>query len=296
MKKIKLKPDFIAKCKEQKKIKEEYQNFKLDKFLISYNGNKYLETKKFLKNELNTNYDIIAEPFCGIFGFSRYFYEINYLDFKGEFWLNDINNELIKLLNEIKTTPLDLIQDIQNFVKDFKTDKDLTDYIHKHPSELGFKIMRIFRGSTYRLLMLKSGNSKINNFLSCLKNYKLFFDKVKFFNLPYHEFMNLLAENKKILVFFDPPYFNSNNREYQNKIHINETEHHKDRYDDGTEIYLDIFKYFEENKFNCLFVMNKIAIINHIFCKYNFNEYRGYYGNNTTKGKTIKWHMFYKNY
>ena len=43
---------------------------KFDRFLFSYDGNKYKETKKYLIPEFNINkyqYDIVAELFCGIF-------------------------------------------------------------------------------------------------------------------------------------------------------------------------------------------------------------------------------------
>ena len=60
----------------------------MNNFIFSYNGNKYLETKKHIfKNNILQNindYDVICEPFCGIFGFSRVAYENG---FKGEFLL-----------------------------------------------------------------------------------------------------------------------------------------------------------------------------------------------------------------
>ena len=70
-----------------------------------YLGNKYLESKTKLslymdKAIANINdYDIIAEPFCGIYGFSRYAHLIG---FKGEYLLNDINKDLIDSLNRLK--------------------------------------------------------------------------------------------------------------------------------------------------------------------------------------------------
>ncbi len=75
----------------------------MNNFLFSYNGNKYLEIKKYFVSsncfkDIN-DYDIIVEPFCGIFGFSRYYYEKG---FSGEIWLNDINSDLINYYNKMK--------------------------------------------------------------------------------------------------------------------------------------------------------------------------------------------------
>jgi site-specific DNA-adenine methylase len=78
-------------------------NNNLDKFVINYNGNKFLETNKYLKGRINNieEYDIIAEGCCGIFGFTRslfsgeLFEKLKNSDKVPEIWLNDINNDLI---------------------------------------------------------------------------------------------------------------------------------------------------------------------------------------------------------
>lgn len=102
--------------------------FKLDRFLLNYNGNKYNETKKYLSNYLNKDYDIICEPFCGIFGFSRYFIEYNQ-DYKGEIWLNDINKDLIDTMKILQSDPSGLFVELENLLNKYNTDKELSSYL-----------------------------------------------------------------------------------------------------------------------------------------------------------------------
>ena len=100
-------------------------------------------------------------------------------------------------------------------------------------------------------------------------------------------------KNKSKLIFFDPPYFNSNNTDYQYMTK-------NDTYRDGTTIYIDIFNYFKQTNNKVIFIMNKIDVINYIFKDYYNNEYHGSYQNtgsrniNTqTRKKSVKHHIVY---
>lgn len=278
---------------------------KLDRFLLNYNGNKYLESKKHLNNYLkDDNYDIIIEPFCGIFGFSRAFFELN-KDFNGEIWLNDINTDLIDMLKIIKDKPIQLFEEVDKFLLIYDTDKKVSDFIRSEDTIHKYKpfLKLLFRGFCCNIMEIEKGLIKIKNYKEKLSLYKTFFDKVKFFNMDCNSFLKKIPKNKKCLVFFDPPYMNSDNKEYNitrdsnNKIIDN-----YNKYYDNTTIYIDIYKYFKKNKNNknikCLMVINKLDITNYIFKKFYKDEFTGSYQNSSkiNNKKNIKYHCIYDNF
>lgn len=279
---------YLMVKKEKIKIK------RLDRFLISYNGNKYQETKKYLLPLFKNvhKYDIIAEPYCGIFGFSRAFFE-TYNDFQGEIWLNDYDEELIKILEQIKKIEkVEDLKQIEEKLNSYERNEDLTQDSGKN------KLLdMITRGINERLKCLHKGKQKIKNYKEKLTEYKSFFDHVKFFNMEALDFIKMVNNtNKKSLIFYDPPYFNSHNKSY---CKFNNEEDEK-IYFDGTTSYLNIFKDFDnkDNQNTLFFIMNKIDIINYIFQKFKIGEIKGKYGGTQLRTKSdtfksIKWHIIY---
>lgn len=263
---------------------------KLDRFLLSYNGNKYMETKKYLHDLDISNYDIITEPFGGIFGFSRAMIELN-PNFKGEIWINDINTDLINILKELKNNSNDFINKVIKEAEKYKTDLEV-----KQDNNKSNAIKLIFRRINFSCFNLQKGYQKINNYKEKIEEYNSFFEKVKLFNLPFEKFIELLPKKKKCLIFLDPPYFNSSNTDYDN------SEYNKDEdgYRDGTKIYTDIYELFNNNNnknWKKIFILNKIHFINNFFGKWKFKEYSGKY-NNTSKTKegykkSFKKHIIY---
>lgn len=259
----------------------------MDRFVLNHYGNKYNETKKYLHEEIKEkfNFDYVAEPFGGIFGFSRYFYLINP---KTKFLINDIDVEMITFYKELK--------------KDFdKTMEPLIKLLDKYPKEdyswdearklfkdnnEGYIARKIFSGGSVGVVKILTGKRKIKNFIEKKEEYKKFFKQCEFYNLPYQEFLNKIKNKKNLLIYFDPPYFNSANQSYSNDFK-------DDDYHDGTSMYIDILKCFENNNFKCLLVINKIDLINYIFKNYFYKEYTGKYQNFK---KSKKHHIIYKNF
>lgn len=242
---------------------------KYNLFPFNYCGNKYQETKKLIKsNLLDMNfekYDIIAEPLCGIFGFSRLVMEYN-PNFKGEFWFNDINSGHIKLLK-------DILFDTK------ETKKYLLDLFEKYAHLNDTDLNRIFREESITSKYFTSSMSYVK-FKENLKrkidmiseeNTKKYNNfKIKFFNMNSTQFIDLLEaeRDKNIFIYFDPPYMNSNTSPYHNekeKRIFNNKEY--DKRVDISEIYLDIFlcKQRKPNNIDCLLVINKLALINYLF-------------------------------
>lgn len=268
---------------EQKNIM--YYYMKLNQFLLSYCGNKYLETRKYLGDHIKgmKTYDIIAEPFCGIFGFSRAFFEVN-PDFDGEIWLNDIDGRLIKILEQLKDNPNEQIECLKEELKKYSVDKELSNDKNKsHTLKL------ITNTLNCRLCSIDQGTKKLNAYQNKLEDYKKFFSKVRLFNLNCKDFLKLIPKDKKTFIYFDPPYFNSSNEQYDKYV-----ENDKSIYKDGTSIYIDILNIFKDAppNMNCMMVMNKIDVINFIFKEYFHSEYQGKYQN---LGKNKKHHIIYAN-
>lgn len=269
---------------------------RLDRFLLSYNGNKYNETKRYLLPMIKNieKYDIIAEPYCGIFGFSRAIFETHKNTFHGQFWLNDYDEELIKVLKQIKEfKTVEDLKKIELKLNSYEKDADLT----RDSGKNGMLLDLITRGMNERLKSIKKGKTKIKNYQEKLTEYKSFFDRVKFFNMDASDFVKMVNNtNKKALIFYDPPYFSSHNKGYQ-KFN---NEENIETYFDGTTCYLNIFKDFndKDNNNTLYFIMNKIDILNFIFERYKISEIKGKYGNTQMKKgltniKSIKYHIIY---
>ena len=259
----------------------------MDRFIINYNGNKYNETKKYLKDDITDfNYDYVLEPFGGIFGFSRYYYLINQ-NKKTKFLINDIDNELIDFYNSLKNDFDKTIKYITDFVesddyKKFSCDSDLTNYLRKSDKSI---IKNIFRGRSAHLFGKEKGEKKIKNFITKKEDYKELFKRFTFSCMDVKAFLREHEAKKNKFIYFDPPYFNSCNEGYQD-IHIEEGYH------DGTSFYIDILNEFKANNGTCMLVLNEIALINYLFKDYIYKKYDGKYQN---AGKKIKRHIIFCN-
>lgn len=253
----------------------------MDRFIFSYYGNKYREVKKYVDIDFN-EYDIIAEPFCGIYGFSRVAFEKG---FKGEFLLNDIDKELIDEFNEMKGNFDEYINKCKEGINKYDCDSDMTNDKNK-----SYNLKNICRGINPRLMSKDKGDRKILNFEKKKEEYVKMFEKCTFSNLNYKEFIEGLPLNKKILIFYDPPYFNSCNKTYQDNFKEGD-------YNDGTTMYLDILFYMKGLEHKQIFIMNEIAIINYLYKDFIKKSWGGTYGDTNEKKKTksIKRHILFMN-
>lgn len=258
----------------------------MDRFIFNYNGNKYQETKKHLSDWLVKNineYDIIAEPFCGIFGFSRYAYEKG---FKGEFLLNDITTGLIDAFNKLKFNMDDYITELESEIKKYPDSRSITDDKNK-----SYDVALVCRGLCNHLSDKDNGLKKVKNFNAKKDRYRDLFNKCQFSNLDYDEFIRNLPNNKRVLIFLDPPYFNSDNTRYSNNFK------EEDGYNDGTSVYIKLYEHMKKSPHCVLFVMNKIDLINYIYKDFIKFEYKGTYQNTAmSKGKSKKHHIVYSNF
>lgn len=264
----------------------------LTNYPIHYYGNKYLETKKYLFKYDYTTYDIICEPYGGIYGFSRAISKM--VNNKCLFLINDINKDLILLhkylssntidniLNDIKTVSenvkLDSLND-SNII-DLKYDEAFGKYeafIFITANNLGCSRLHVKKGIETRLKNIKK-----------LEVYKDFFKICLFFNMDGKEFVKYVMDKfkkDKILFFFDPPYFDSANKSY---INVNDNVQSDTRIfiNDNTNMYVDIIDLLKENNKNIsiLLVINKNGLIDYIYKDYIIECYKKTYSQ-TINGK-----------
>lgn len=248
---------------------------------ITYMGNKYNETKRYLlKIEDYTKYDIISEPFGGIFGFIRAIYKQCRKD--TIFIINDLDPKLIKLHNYFKNNEMESIKkDLEEYYKKNKlnemNDKETRRYIREHKKDDNPEFLFIQFNTMERYRFNQKLTRKISLNIDNLKKYKDFYNRCIFYNMNYKEFINEIEskyKNKSILYFFDPPYFMSDNKEYM-KNHNNDDFNNKIIVD-NTHMFIDIWKYFKSKK-KCIMIINKNAITEHFYNKYKVNEYNKIY-------------------
>jgi len=277
----------------------------MDRFLLNYNGNKYREVKKFLSDEIKEmNYDIIAEPFCGIFGFSRVFYLLNE-NKNTKFYLNDINSDIINLYKDFQKDFDRTIEKIEEVFEDEEYKKADDNITKVEIIKNSYILQCIFKMGIGSIMCKHKGIIKIKNFKLKKLEYIEMLKRCEFFNLDQNDFIKHLQEvkenddKKKILIYYDPPYFNSNNNDYAKYIdNIKKAE----EYNDGTTMYINIFENMKNIKnIDQIITMNKIDIINYIFKEFKQYEETGTYGciniiKNGTNYKSKKHHITYSTF
>ena len=257
---------------------------RLDRFIFSYQGNKYLESKKNLPLE-NINYDFIIEPFGGIFGFSRAFAE-KHQNFNGKFLINDVNVDIINfyknLQSDFNKTTLDISSYINAIDGQCFSDSNFTQLIRQE----NYITKLICQSNNINVFKRRISRTKCSNFLDKKDIYIEFLKKCEFFCMDYLEFLNMvdLTTNGKKLVFFDPPYFLSYNSGYVNTS-VNGVRQ------DCSKIYIDILNYFEKSKNDIYFIINYTSLMDYIFGKYFYKKYGKSYSNT---GKNKAEHIVYR--
>lgn len=238
---------------------------RLDKFILAYDGNKYQEVKKYLNLSriIAKNYDVIAEPFCGIFGFTRAFAEIN-KNPDTLYYLNDINTDII---NFYKNISLDLIKEYLSIINSLpENGLRATDIANPN-------IRLISRGMCLAYFDRHKGIQKCKHFIENWEQWEAFFSRCRFYNLPATEFYALLPKNT--FVFYDPPYFHSECTQYVK--HLDGV--------DGTQYYIDIYQEMKSRNFDSILITNNIAIISHMYkAEFTYFILTGLY-NNSTRSK-----------
>jgi site-specific DNA-adenine methylase len=224
---------------------------------MPYPGNKRSEYKYF-KHIINTDYDIIIEPFCGSSAISFNLWKENGGKDK-IYYLNDNDRILISFYNLIKSEEPEKILNELNKILTRIPDKETfrIEYKKKNKTiyeELFFKKYYCMSEGIYPSDRCKN-NFKFN------KEQLLFFQFIKSQNviISNKEWIDIFEEyknNEKALFMFDPPYLNSYNVSYK----LNES----------YKVNINVYKYFYENNINdykshIVFILEDTWIIQLLF-------------------------------
>lgn len=257
----------------------------------TYYGHKTNENK-YIKDIIDkldlSKIEYIIEPFCGMFGFSYYFYD----KFKDKKFIFIDNNEtLISFLNDVKLNGLDKY--FEYFKENaYKLYEDYNNWL-----ELRRKIERYKEYSLYEFFLY----FRLAGHARTLHYYKKQYDKIKLKKqldsivdisrydklldiINRSEFIqgdySLVINNKKYddekyLIYLDPPYLESYNCVYSSYHLLNNS----DAYTiDNTKIYIDIkYMYDSFNKSKLIMILNKNAIIDYLFNDYIYDSYNKIY-------------------
>jgi site-specific DNA-adenine methylase len=266
-------------------------------FYFKYFGNKRNENSflEFLLPYIEENIDVVVEPFGGSCSFSRWHFNIRTRpDIK--YYVNDANKLLTTFCNNFQNNRDYIIQRAYEIDKEIKSSSDpkleyrksydrlsdnnnykciedhMAEYLyHQKTTAKGWKGY-FFQGATLR------NRCSFNKYLEIVKNTDIFFSKTHYHNQDYKIVLDLFKDNEKALIYLDPPYFNTDDSMYLGSdTGIEKIDH--------DEIMKDIYELFSNAKCKIIFVIKSDFMINTLFKKFLFTQYKKKY--ETSKNSCI---------
>jgi len=188
--------------------------------LVQYQGSKRVIAPEIVKY-FPTSFDRLIEPFSGTCAITIFAAMKGLCD---EFWINDINDPLVRLMKECVNNPLELVETYENiWGGQFREGENNIDYFYKireefnngekDPARMLFLLARVVKGAVRynsngelnQSCDKRRYGTKPNTILNnAMKISNLLKNKTMFSSLDYKD---VLASAKKgDLVYMDPPY------------------------------------------------------------------------------------------
>jgi len=222
----------------------------MQNFIVPYYGNKYKEAKQAIEHTKIEweKIDYVIEPFCGGAGFSRYIAH-NIPEYKGGFIWCDMDAGLVGLMQIMIDGKFDdLLEITKKDAEAITTKEAFQEYRAKQDTSTGegyFKNKRIRGGFRENLFCKES----VERFVKSKQNHKPLLDlmasgRVKVKHQPANKTIEEAIELSKtanVIVFSDPPYFQSCNSFYDTcseKTVVKEDNTHEDG--DTSGMFVDI--------------------------------------------------------
>ena len=259
-------------------------------FFINYVGNKYKESIEI--NDINyDNYTTIIEPFCGSYGFSRYIYVFKDINKDKKYILYDKDEELInfyKHLQELKRNNKlnDFMEEYNNInlylIENYKLSNKSNRRIKGKPSKE--YINNNIKNEYLKFMLYKNlfmvGFSDVNlkgrhideEFINML-------DNITFINSDFKDINFNSYNQKKTLIYIDPPYLFDDNTSYKKNNFLN------------NEFYRKLLDTFY--KYKIILVHSYNVLLNHIFKEYRYIIYNKKYGKKKDDNKI---YVYYKKF
>jgi len=228
---------------------------KIRTFFFSYVGGKSKDLKKIMPSVDLNNIKTIVEPFCGSCAFS------SHLESKCKFYFNDIDEDLMKFLNDVKNGEFPKM--LKKFNAEFK------EYINKDkPSEKWKEVKKDISknyflcrrlGKRGGMLDLKQKEEKIG----CYRHLISLFKKAELHNDDYRVTLEKFKNDPTAFIFLDPPYFDSFNSSYTS--YKGNSAGGKTQIIDNTHMYIDFIDYLNTAKCKVMLIINSNAITNYLY-------------------------------
>lgn len=239
---------------------------KQKQFYFSYIGSKFRETKYLPQNILNEcgKSSLIVEPFCGSVGFSNQISRL-FPNEQRHFVFSDIDELLIKFYSFVKTEGLDhLIEFYNEHIKHEAKDFHLL-LRRKKREELSTEEF-FFLNSAARGHMFDYKKDKKELKVISFKHVNTLLNNAEVLQSDYLDIFNQFKGNPNALMYLDPPYFDSFNMNY----HMHQQ--------DNSKMLVDIISLLESCQCKVLFIINKCALTEYLFRRWNIGEYNKTYG------------------
>jgi len=238
---------------------------------------------KYIKNFINlNNINKIIEPFCGSCSFSLYCY--NKMNFRGKIIINDIDTLLINFYKDIKKNGSEKY--FKNFQKILKNTDSKQHYKNKkYNSKYSLQEYFYYMNANSRFTSsIKEMKRRCENrgYDKTTKKIDDFFQdsNIILYNKDYKKIIDKYMDNPNVLIYIDPPYFDSYNSYYA--PYCKKKMGSGDIYD-NTIIFIEILNYLTHSKANIICSMNSNAITKYLYHDFIKHKYKKIYQTNKRK-------------
>jgi site-specific DNA-adenine methylase len=241
-----------------------------NQFFITYNGNKYEESKKHLKYTDYDAFNHIIEPYGGSYGFSRFLFEQDVLtkrQKKRKFTIYDNNEDLINFYNKLKNMNVEQFQTFINGYNDIMNNDEYKLEGNHTKKLLNTKIIMSNMNKHHEYKTMLNFNTTCGRFNSIIKkNCGLYYNMLQYCEFIHGDVRDIIFEDKnKTLIYLDPPYILSCNTQYA------------DPGIDHSEFIHNLM--MSKKKTKVMFVHSYHYLLSIVFKKYKKNTYEKRYNN-----------------
>lgn len=235
-------------------------------------GNK-VDDIKYFKDLIPTDVKTVVEPFAGSFAISRILFDPK----KYKIYINDNDSSLFFILKNISLF-IKTLYETSKYIRDKNpTQKELKEYVDELEVDDAIKTQMMNR-------FIVRGYVKVNKTDIDYTELETFLKDVNITNLDFQEVMEKFKNQKTAFLFVDPPYFGSDNSNYEShRIKTNDN----NEIIDNTFMYVYLAEFLKKCKCKIMIVINDNAILRYLFKDYIKTTYNKIYQISKKKDKLM---------